>query len=102
MNIFRTRADSGPIGKLLTALATVVVLVLAFMFSMLILAFVAVAGVIGWSYFWWKTRKLRETMPERPPDGVVIEGEAVVIEEERPVLGASADEGQERHRPPGN
>ena len=37
------------------------------------------------TFFWWKTRKLRKTMRDearaRPQGGIVIEGEAVVVED---------------------
>jgi uncharacterized membrane protein len=74
-------------------LAGTLVLVLAFMFSVVFLAIFAALGAAVWVFFWWKTRKLRQAMRERPAQsaaGHVIDGEAVVVEEHaagaRPVL----------------
>ncbi len=66
--------------KLLTLLASVVLLIVGLMFSVLFLAVVAAVGLVVWGYFWWKTRELRKVMRERPPGGHVVEGEAVVVE----------------------
>jgi UPF0716 family protein affecting phage T7 exclusion len=71
----------GLLEKLLALVAGVILLIVGFMFSVVLLAIVAVAGLVAWSYFWWKTRALRKAMRERPfPDGQVIEGEAVVVD----------------------
>ncbi len=64
-----------------------VVLAGAFMVSVVMLAFVAAAGLAGGLYLWWKTRELRRQLRERslnqpPPGGRVIEGE--VIRESEP------------------
>jgi hypothetical protein len=56
---------------------TVVLIGLVFMFSMVVLAIILVAGAIGWGYLWWKTRELRKQMRNFPPRGVVMEGEVV-------------------------
>ncbi|RLJ62666.1 hypothetical protein [Sulfurisoma sediminicola] len=73
--------EPGPLGKLLGVVAGAALLVLGVMFSVVLLAVLAVAGLAAWGYFWWKTRKLRRTLRERPPGGQVIEGEAVIVEE---------------------
>lgn len=78
---FRPDARTGPLGKLLAAVAGVVLLIAAVMFSLVILAVVAVAGTAVWGYFRWKTRKLRKAMQEHPPGGVVIDGEASVVDD---------------------
>ena len=78
---FRSNANTGPLGNLLAAVAGVLLLIAAVMFSLVILAVVAVAGTAVWGYFRWKTRKLRKAMQEHPPGGVVIDGEAVVVNE---------------------
>ncbi|MDP1651985.1 MAG: hypothetical protein Q8L56_04605 [Rhodocyclaceae bacterium] len=54
---------------------------MGFLFSVVFIAIVAVAGLAAWTYFWWKTRKLRQAMQEHPPGGQVIEGEVVVVDE---------------------
>ena len=68
-------------------------LVLAFMFSLVALAVIAVAGLGLWGWLWWKTRairkQMREQMSEQAPaasaarDGFIIEGE-VIREESQP------------------
>jgi O-antigen/teichoic acid export membrane protein len=77
-------AESGPLGKLFALLAGVVLLIVGFMFSMVILAVVAVVGIAVWAYLWWKTRDLRKAMRERPPGGHVVDGEAVVVDDPPP------------------
>lgn len=49
----------GVLTRILSVLVGVVVLTAAFMFSLVIFAVVAVAGLIFGFYFWWKTRELR-------------------------------------------
>ena len=73
--------ESSLLTRILAALAGVVLLVVGFMFSLVLLAVLAVAGLVGLGWFWWKTRALRKTMKQRPTDGHVIEGEAVVVED---------------------
>lgn len=65
----------------LALLAGSILLILGFMFSLVVLAVAAVLGLALWAYVWWKTRKLRRTMQEAAPDGHVIDGEAIVVEE---------------------
>jgi uncharacterized protein HemX len=84
--------ETGPLGKLLTVIVGAILLVVGFMFSIVLLAVVVVVGLGVWGWFWWKTRKLRQQINERmreqeqsrpfPADGTVIEGEAVIVEEE--------------------
>ncbi|MFA6310174.1 MAG: hypothetical protein WCV99_16220 [Sterolibacterium sp.] len=81
MKNYRHTANSGPFGKLLALLVSVIVLIAGVMFSMLMLAVIAVAGLAAWGFFWWKTRKLRGAMRDQPPGGLVIDGEAVVVED---------------------
>ena len=90
-------------GNLLSTILTMVVgaalLVAGFIFSLVILAVVAVIALLVWAWFWWKTRALRRHLGEqmeqmqreqqRGPaqsapmkEGVIIEGE--VIREEPP------------------
>ncbi|MDP1732756.1 MAG: hypothetical protein Q8L44_00170 [Sulfuritalea sp.] len=58
-----------------------ILLALGFMFSVILFAVIAVLGLALWGYVRWKTRKLRRAMQERAPNGNVIDGEAVVVEE---------------------
>jgi len=73
---FRVHA-SGLVGKVLTFVAGAVVLVMAFMFSLLVFAVVVTGGLLVWGYLWWRTRELHRQMRERPPGGRVIEGETI-------------------------
>jgi Flp pilus assembly protein TadB len=73
---FSTNAPSLPV-KVLTFASAAVLLVVAFMFSLLVFAILVTVGLLVWGYLWWKTRELRRQMRERPPGGRVIEGEAV-------------------------
>ncbi len=78
--------------KLLTLLASVVLLIVGLMFSVLFLAVVAAVGLVVWGYFWWKTRELRKVMREQQQSepfgnpgtgsGHVVDGEATVVEGE--------------------
>lgn len=67
--------------NLLALLAGVLTLVVGIMFSLVLFALLAVLALSLGGYFWWKTRKLRQTMREHPPGGRVIEGEVVVVDE---------------------
>lgn len=79
----------GVLGKAVALVAGAILLLLGFMFSLILVAFIAIAGLAAWSYFWWKTRGVRRAMREQAPvrgndgRGQVIEGEAVVVEEFR-------------------
>ena len=73
---FSTSAPSLPV-KVLTFASAAVLLVVAFMFSLLVFAILATVGVLVWGYLWWKTRELRKQMREQPPGGRVIEDEAI-------------------------
>ena len=95
--------NGGPLSRLLAALIGILVLGAALMFSLVFFAVLAVAGLLFWLYFWWKTRALRRQMREQgmiqgsqadetlyrqagpeTADGEVIEGEATrVIDETR-------------------
>lgn len=79
--------ESGPIAKALAAVGGAILLVLGFMFSLVVLAVAVVVGFCIWGWFWWKTRKLRQQInaqmrEQRSAGGDLIEGEAVVVEEE--------------------
>ena len=85
---------TGLLGKLVTAIVGAVLLVLGFMFSVVLIAIVVAVGLGVWAWFWWKTRKIRQQLNEQMRehaansphssrgDGHVIEGEAVIVEEE--------------------
>lgn len=83
----------GLLGKIIAFVLGAGFLVLAFMFSLVALAVLAVGGVLVWGWLWWKTRAIRQQMkemqanrqPMQPPvHGHVIEGE-VIRDSEAPV-----------------
>ena len=67
----------------LALLTAAILLIVGFMFSLVVLAVIAVLGLAVWGYLWWKTRQLRRAMQEHAPDGQVIDGEAIVVDEYR-------------------
>ena len=69
---------SGFLGKILTTVASVVVLVAAFMLSLVIFTAVAVTALIAGAYLWWKTRELRRQMREQSRGGRIIDGEVIL------------------------
>jgi hypothetical protein len=78
------------ISKVLAFVVGAGFLVLAFMFSLVALAVIAVLGLALWGWLWWKTRairkQMREQMGEQAPtasasrDGFIIEGEVIHAE----------------------
>lgn len=91
----RMRLNQSPptlFGKLVAFILGAGFLVLAFMFSLVALAVIAVAGLALWGWLWWKTRAVRKQMREQMSepmsdaavhgDGFIIEGE--VVREETP------------------
>lgn len=84
---------SGPFAKLLAIIGGAILLLLAFMFSLIVLPIVFAIGLGFFGWLWWQTRKLRRHLRDNPPpgwgkppvpDGQVIEGEATVVGEEMP------------------
>jgi hypothetical protein len=67
----------GLLGKILTTVASAVVLVAGLMLSLLIFATVAAVALLAAGYLWWKTRALRRQMREKPPGGRTIDGEVI-------------------------
>ena len=107
-------------GKLLTIAAGILILVVAFMFSILALGVVLVVGVLIFAYLKWKTRHLpqhlrdlHERMQEQagrqggyqtpPAGGRVIEGEVISEDEYRastaPAQSSNDDQGRATGRP---
>lgn len=80
-----------PLRKIVTALVGLTVFGLMLMFSVALFAIILIAGVIGWGFLWWKTRKLRSQLSDMASaqivresedhGGNVIEGEAVRVDE---------------------
>ena len=75
------------LGKILAFIIGTGVLALAFMFSLVALAVVAVGGLMLWAWLWWKTRAIRQQIREQGPlnatpnrnngSGQIIEGEVI-------------------------
>lgn len=90
-------------GKVFTAIVSTLMLVAGLMFSAVLLALAGIAILIGFGYFWWKTRALRKTLREResPPvfHGQVFEGEVVIVEEEPCSTKGTALPKHPAHRP---
>lgn len=73
--------------RLFAYLATAALFVLGLMFSALLFALIALAGLCAWGYLWWKSRALRRQMRGqvfcddadacRVTGGDVIEGEVI-------------------------
>lgn len=70
----------GWMGRLLSFAAGAVLLVVAFMASLLVFALVVAVALVVGVYLWWKTRELRRQvreMQQPAPGGRVIEGDAI-------------------------
>jgi hypothetical protein len=102
----------GPLAKLIAFVLSAAFLILAFMFSLVALAVVAVAGLALGGWLWWRTRQLRKEInrqwagqrpydsgapmneptyePSSPqrPHTTIIEGEAVRMADEPGVTPA--------------
>jgi UPF0716 family protein affecting phage T7 exclusion len=91
------RAPGGVLGRVVAIAGGIVVLVVAFMFSLIALAVLIVGGLLIFVYLKWKTRHLRRHLNQqmaqqanRQPQetsGAVIEGEVLTAEyEPRPAV----------------
>lgn len=72
----------GVLRKLVAGVVGAAILVGAFMLSVVVLAAVAVAGLVGGTWLWWRTRELRKRIREQAAaraqtDGHIIEGEVI-------------------------
>ena len=73
-----SRQPSGPVGRVAGFVAALAAAILAFMFSLVLVALVVAGGAALGGWLWWKTREARKAMKgRRPAGGYVIEGEAV-------------------------
>ncbi len=93
------RQPQGPVAQVLTAILGVLFLAGALMFSLVFFAVIAVAGLVLWGWFWWKTRALRRQIREQmqaqsvemdsapESEGEVIEGEVIRVVDEGKRLG---------------
>lgn len=72
------QSPPGPLAKIFAIALSALFVGLAFMFSLVALAVVAVGGVLLWAWLWWKTRTLRKQMQADTRNAPqVIEGEFV-------------------------
>ncbi|HEY9193976.1 MAG TPA: hypothetical protein VIO81_13995 [Methyloversatilis sp.] len=89
--------SSGFVGRLIGVLVGAGLLVLGLMFSVVLIIAAAIAGLVIWGWFWWKTRALRRQMRERmdmpfadvqpvQPGGRIIEGEVIRAPDDVPPL----------------
>lgn len=83
-----------------TLLAGTTLLILGFMFSVLAIAVIAALGLAIWGYLWFKTRKIRRTMQEQAPEGQIIDGEAVVVEDTSAETRSASPDGLPTQRLP--
>lgn len=79
----------GIISKIVAFILGAGLLVLAFMFSLVALAILAVGGLAVWGWLWWKTRAIRQQMNDMhmemkdarqshtSDNGHIIEGEVI-------------------------
>ena len=95
--------DQGPLARVFAVILGVLALAASFMFSLVVVAVLAVVALTVGLYFWWKTRALRQAMRETleaqqqaaeagmrmdaggaapEADGAVIEGEAVRVQDD--------------------
>lgn len=75
------------LSKALAFIVTALLIVVGLMFSAMLIAFIVVAGLVVFSWLWWKTRALRKLMREQAVDvaandaevfkGEVFEGEII-------------------------
>lgn len=107
----------GVFGKLLTIVAGVAILVVAFMFSLVALGVVLIVGVLFFAYLKWKTRHmsgdlrdLAEQMQQqaarqgsrqeaRQPGGRVIEGEVISADDDEADPASSASSQRPNRKP---
>lgn len=61
----RRGGPQGVIAQVVAVIVGVLALGAAFMFSLVVFAVVAVAGLGFWLYFWWKTRAVRKAFREQ-------------------------------------
>lgn len=82
-----TAGSPSLLGRVIGVLAGALLLLAGLFFSVILLATVAVLGVLAVGYFWWKTRALRQQLRDMPPmhtpaqeeTGTVYEGESIRV-----------------------
>jgi threonine/homoserine/homoserine lactone efflux protein len=66
----RTGGLAGLVGRIITALLALAVMIAGFMFSMLLLLASLVAGAALFLWIWWKMRRAIRQMPQGQAEGV--------------------------------
>jgi Flp pilus assembly protein TadB len=65
------------LGRIVAVILGAAFLILAFMFSLVVLVVAVTGGLLAWAYLWWKSRKLRQQIREQPSGMRIIEGEVI-------------------------
>jgi Flp pilus assembly protein TadB len=65
------------LGRIVAVTLGAAFLILAFMFSLVVLIVAVTGGLLAWAYLWWKSRKLRQQIREQPAGMRIIEGEVI-------------------------
>jgi membrane protein implicated in regulation of membrane protease activity len=82
-------APASPLQKIVSAVLGVALLAMGLMFSVVLLAVLAVAGLAVFGYLWWQTRAIRRILREgqvpTATDDRVFDGEATVVETQEQV-----------------
>jgi Flp pilus assembly protein TadB len=95
---FRQATPPGPLARLVAFVLSAAFLVLAFMFSLVALAVVAVLGVALGGWLWWNTRALRKQMQQMR--GTQSMGEEQAVRSEQVIEGECVREvPREQHLP---
>lgn len=104
----------GILAKAVAAVATVIIAIAAFMFSIVIFAVAITVGLLIWAYLWWKMRGLRKRMESEMRDfegftregrspgnsGEVIEGTVIrEVDEDEPRRDNSTQANDDRRTP---
>jgi Flp pilus assembly protein TadB len=65
------------LGRVTAVILGIALLILAFMFSLVVLVVAVTGGLLAWAYLWWKSRKLRQQIHKQPGNVRIIEGEVI-------------------------
>ena len=104
-NQFLPPPQAGPLQKLLTLVVGIVMLTLGLMFSIVAVLVIVLVGLSVWGYLWWKTRDTRRILRQAQASastvsttGDIIEGEAMVVNEPRPIIENRSSENRSNLR----
>jgi hypothetical protein len=88
--------------KILTFVLSIGLLIVGLTFSLVLVAVIAVLGLVAWIYFYWKTRAVRKALREAAQDRSIIEGEATVVHEQEAAPGMLIESPAPHNRSTGN